>query len=122
LSKLSQTIVSGTHKPADKSTAAGAGLTSDPRLRAVVGMLRNRRVGLTTAILRAANIVDTREMINCRKHKALAKYNTNVRKKAKTRRNAATGLFHVLCEVQVPGAQVTLTHALQGYCVAEYAN
>jgi hypothetical protein len=24
--------------------------------------------------------------------------------------------------VQVPGSQVTLTHALQGYCVAEYAN
>jgi hypothetical protein len=25
-------------------------------------------------------------------------------------------------EVQVPGSQVTLTHALQGYCVAEYDN
>ena len=37
-------------------------------------------------------------------------------------RDAATGLFHVPSEVQVPGSQVTLTHALQGYCVAEYAN
>ena len=37
-------------------------------------------------------------------------------------RDAATGLFHVPSEVQVPGSQITLTHALQGYCVAEYAN
>jgi hypothetical protein len=37
-------------------------------------------------------------------------------------RDAATGHFHVPSEVQVPGSQVTLTHALQGYCVAEYAN
>ena len=37
-------------------------------------------------------------------------------------RDAANGNFHVPSEVQVPGSQVTLTHALQGYCVAEYAN
>jgi hypothetical protein len=37
-------------------------------------------------------------------------------------RDASTGLFHVPSEVQVPGSQVTLTHALQGYCVAEYDN
>ena len=37
-------------------------------------------------------------------------------------RDAATGLYHVPSEVQVPGSQVTLTHALQGYCVAEYQN
>jgi hypothetical protein len=37
-------------------------------------------------------------------------------------RDATTRLFHVPSEVQVPGSQVTLTHALQGYRVAEYAN
>ena len=37
-------------------------------------------------------------------------------------RDASTGLFHVPAEVLVPGSQVTLTHALQGYCVAEYQN
>jgi hypothetical protein len=37
-------------------------------------------------------------------------------------RDAATGLYYVPSEVQVPGSQVTLTYALQGYCVAEYAN
>jgi hypothetical protein len=35
-------------------------------------------------------------------------------------RDAATGLFHVPSDVQVPGSHVALTHALQGYCVAEY--
>jgi hypothetical protein len=37
-------------------------------------------------------------------------------------RDSTTGLFHVPAEVQVPGSQVTLTHALQGYAVAEYQN
>ena len=37
-------------------------------------------------------------------------------------RDSNSGLYHVPSEVQVPGSQVTLTHALQGYCVAEYAN
>ncbi len=37
-------------------------------------------------------------------------------------RDAATRRFHVPSEVEVPGSQVTLTHALQGYCVVEYAN
>ncbi len=35
-------------------------------------------------------------------------------------RDAATGLYHVPSEMQVPGSQVTLTQALQGYCGAEY--
>jgi hypothetical protein len=35
-------------------------------------------------------------------------------------RDASSGLFHVPVEVKVPGSQVTLTHALQGYCIAEY--
>ena len=86
LSKLSLTIVSGTHRPADKGSPAGIALSSDPRLRAVIGNLcgvRNRRVGLITAILRAANILDLTEMKACRKRKATEKYNANVRKKAK---------------------------------------
>ena len=37
-------------------------------------------------------------------------------------RDSTTGLFHVPAEVKVPGSQVTLTHALQGYAVAEYQN
>jgi hypothetical protein len=37
-------------------------------------------------------------------------------------RDSTTGLFHVPAEVKVPGSQVTLTHALQGYAVAEYPN
>ena len=37
-------------------------------------------------------------------------------------RDASSGLFHVPVEVKVPGSQVTLTHALLGYCVAEYQN
>jgi hypothetical protein len=36
-------------------------------------------------------------------------------------RDATTGTFHVPSEIQVPGSHVTLTHALVGYCVAEYA-
>jgi hypothetical protein len=36
-------------------------------------------------------------------------------------RDAITGTFHVPSEIQVPGSHVTLTHALVGYCVAEYA-
>ena len=36
--------------------------------------------------------------------------------------DSSTGLFHVPAEVKVPGSQLTLTHALQGYCVAEYQN
>jgi hypothetical protein len=36
--------------------------------------------------------------------------------------DAATGEFHVPSEVQVPGSRVTVTHALQGYALAEYAN
>jgi len=61
-------------------------LTSDSRLRAIVSMLcgvRNNRVGLITAILRAAHSVDTIEMNLCRKRKAKEKYDSNVRKKAK---------------------------------------
>jgi hypothetical protein len=37
-------------------------------------------------------------------------------------RDAMTGSFHVPSEKQVPGSHVTLTHALVGYCVAEYVN
>ena len=86
LSKLSMTIVTGTHRPADKGKCAGVALTSDSRLRAIVSMLcgvRNKRVGLITAILRAAHSVDTIEMNLCRKRKAKEKYDSNVRKKAK---------------------------------------
>ncbi len=37
-------------------------------------------------------------------------------------RDPATGDFRVPKDVQVPGSNVTLTHALQGYCLAEYTN
>ncbi len=37
-------------------------------------------------------------------------------------RDPATGQFRVPKDVQVPGSNVTLTHALQGYCLAEYQN
>lgn len=86
LSKLSLTLVSGTHRPADKGEAAGVGLTADPRLRVIIGMLcgvRKKRVGLITTILREAHVADKEEMIFCRKRKAREKYADNVRKKAK---------------------------------------
>jgi hypothetical protein len=70
LAKLSQTIASGTHRPADKGYLAGAAINSDARLRAIVGQLcgvQNRRVGLITVLLRAAHCIDNREMIKCRK-------------------------------------------------------
>jgi hypothetical protein len=35
-------------------------------------------------------------------------------------RDPVTGVCHVPAEIQVPGSHVTLTHALVGYCVAEY--
>jgi hypothetical protein len=35
-------------------------------------------------------------------------------------RDAGTGQFRVPNDVKVPGSNVTLTHALQGYCLAEY--
>ena len=37
-------------------------------------------------------------------------------------RDPATGHFRVPPEIQVPGSNVTLTHALQGYCLAEYVD
>ena len=37
-------------------------------------------------------------------------------------RDAKTGHFRVPAEMQVPDSKVTVTHALQGYCLAEYAN
>jgi hypothetical protein len=37
-------------------------------------------------------------------------------------RDPATGNFRVPKDVQVAGSNVTLTHALQGYCLAEYTN
>ena len=37
-------------------------------------------------------------------------------------RDPATGQFRVPAEIQVPGSNVTLTHALQGYCLAEYVD
>jgi hypothetical protein len=37
-------------------------------------------------------------------------------------RDPATGNFVVPNDVQVTGSNVTLTHALQGYCLAEYTN
>jgi hypothetical protein len=86
LSKLSQTLTTGTHKPGDKDRAAGSALTADPRLRVIIGDLcgvRNKRVGLITSLLRAAHYVDHREMLNTRKRKSREKYETNVRKKAK---------------------------------------
>ena len=49
LSKLSQSLVNGTHIPARNGLAAGIALTADPRLRACIGRLsRVRRIsGLT---------------------------------------------------------------------------
>jgi hypothetical protein len=37
-------------------------------------------------------------------------------------RDPSTGNFRVPHEVKVPDTNVTLTHALQGYCLAEYPN
>ena len=37
-------------------------------------------------------------------------------------RDPATGNFRVPKDVQVTGSNVTMTHALQGYCLAEYTN
>ncbi len=37
-------------------------------------------------------------------------------------RDPATGHFSVPKDVQVPGSSVTLAHALQEYCLAEYQN
>jgi hypothetical protein len=37
-------------------------------------------------------------------------------------RDPVTGNFRVPKDVQVTGSNVTLTHALQGYCLAEYTN
>jgi hypothetical protein len=37
-------------------------------------------------------------------------------------RDPRTGHFGVPHDVKVPGSNVTLTHALQGYCLAEYPN
>jgi hypothetical protein len=37
-------------------------------------------------------------------------------------RDPASGHFRVPKDVQVPGSNVTLTHALQGYCLAEYTH
>jgi hypothetical protein len=85
LSKLSLTLVSETHRPADKGNLAGAALTADTRLRAIIGRLCGVRFrpGSITTILRAAHVDDNAEMIICRKRKARDKYTANVRKKAK---------------------------------------
>jgi hypothetical protein len=86
LSRLSQTLVSGSHLPAEKGQLAGVALTADPRLRACIGILcgvRRVKVGKTTQMLRAAHTVDTEEMIATRKRKSIEKYQANLRKKTK---------------------------------------
>ena len=86
LSRLSQTLVSGSHTPAEKGELAGVALTADPRLKTCIGTLcgvRKVKIGKITQMLRAAHTVDTKEMIATRKRKAIEKYQANVRKKAK---------------------------------------
>ncbi len=39
LSKLAQSLVNGTHRPASNGLAAGIALTADPRLRTIIGLL-----------------------------------------------------------------------------------
>jgi hypothetical protein len=39
LSKLSQSLVNGTHRPGVKGVEAGIALTADPRLRTIIGVL-----------------------------------------------------------------------------------
>ena len=86
LAALSQSLVNGTHRPAEFGHAAGLAITSDPRLRSCVGMLcgvKNKVRGKITELLRAANRSDTIEVNTNRKKKAIEKYEANVRKKAK---------------------------------------
>jgi hypothetical protein len=81
LSKLSQTLVSGSHLPAESNRLAGVGLTADPILRTCIGSLcgvKKTNVGLITQLLRDASTVDTIEMVQTRKRKAREKYELNV--------------------------------------------
>jgi hypothetical protein len=86
LSRLSQTLVSGSHAPAEKGQLAGVALTADPRLITCIGTLcgvRKVKIGKITEMLRAAHNVDMKDMIATRKRKGIEKYEANVRKKAK---------------------------------------
>ncbi len=86
LSRLSQTLVSGSHTPAEKGHLAGVTLTADPRLKTCIGTLcgvRKVKIGIITQMLRAAHTLDTREMIATWKRRAVEKYQENVRKKSK---------------------------------------
>ncbi len=113
LSKLSQSLVNGTHRPAGNGMVAGVALTADPRLRTTVGILcsvrrkkvsydfyptlapdKHRRtltltltsrskVGKITSFMRGEWRKDDVESKDVRKRKAVARYADNVRKKAK---------------------------------------
>ena len=51
LSKLAQSLVNGTHRPASNGLAAGIALTADPRLRTIIGLLcRVRRKTVNSSL------------------------------------------------------------------------
>ena len=86
LSKLSQSLVNATHRPAGKGVIAGIALTADPRLRSCIGKLctvRRRQAGKITTFMRAEWKKDRMESHVVRKRKAADRYAGNVRKKAK---------------------------------------
>ncbi len=86
LAKLTHSLVNGTHRPGSSQFKAGVALISDPRLRKAIGLLcsvKNKTAGKVTRFIREELQADKEEMCEVRKQKAEARYEDNIRKKAK---------------------------------------
>ncbi len=72
LSWLSNSLVNGTHSPADNGCAAGIVITAHPILQIAISCLcsvRRSSLGKITAFIRAAHAADKEEADVCRKRK-----------------------------------------------------
>jgi hypothetical protein len=86
LAWLSNSLVNGTHLPAENEFLGGIALTADPTLQIAIGTLcsvRRKTLGKITKYIREAHGHDRVQAKECRKRKAKDKYDNNVRKKAK---------------------------------------
>jgi hypothetical protein len=86
LAKLTHSLVNGSHRPGSSEFKAGIALTSDPRLRkAIVNLcsVKRKTAGIVTKFIRAELKADKEELCEVRKQKTEARFEDNIRKKAK---------------------------------------
>ena len=76
LAWLSNSLVNGTHLPADNGIVGGIALTADPTLQIAIGTLcsvRRKTLGKITKYIREAHRNDRVQAKECRKRKAKVK-------------------------------------------------